>query len=144
MNKHSIQTIYKSEGGPTTIKLETFEGDLSQNVETEIPAGAIDKEVDVSIPFAGILGYAFGCSRKTGDGGTFGSLTVKTNSKTSPDSTFTISATNGKSWSLGDGIAANTITSDITKVFVTNDEVAGNPNTAVANLTIRALNDITP
>lgn len=139
MNQHTIATTYRSEGGSVTIKTETIEADLSINGEYEVPAGATDMQINISIPITTLKGFAFGCSKKSNQTPTleFTGLTVKTNSSGAPANTFTVTPTNGVSWSIGDTVA-NPITTAITALYVSNT------GSAIGNFIVRALNDSTP
>lgn len=138
-NQHKIVTSYSSEGGTSIIKTEEIEGTVSINVEEVIPGGAVNHEIDVAIPLTGLKGFAFACSKVSGQLSslTFTGLTLKTNSTGSPADTFTITPANGIAWSVGDASITNPIGTAITTIYITN---AG---TADANFVARALRDAT-
>ena len=145
MNTHTITTTYKSEGGTSTIKSESFSADMSINGEYEIPGNTTDAEIDINIDISALKGFAFGCSKKAStaadpNAGTFERLTVKLNSTgAGADDTFVITPTNGMGWSAGDADATPLpLGSDVTKLYVTNT------GTATANFIVRVLQDSTP
>lgn len=137
MNKHTISTSYKSEGGTTVAKSADIEAELSINIELEVPASTTDMHVVVNVPYATLKSVCMTCTKKTGDSGTFTSMLVETNSGSAADDSFTITPTNGLIWSTGDP-TANPLTADVTALYLTNS------GSAVANFVLRALNDPTP
>ena len=141
MNQHSIVTTYKNEGGSIFITQQTINGDLSQNVEQTIPIGSVDAEFDVNIPASQLLSFGAGCvkNRLALPGTNVTSLTIKTNSSSTPDETLVITPSGGIAWCTGSPPSiTQPITIDVTKIFVT---LLGD---APADLSIRALIDSTP
>ena len=142
MNKVTVVTSYKNDAGTIIVKSEEVQGDAELNVRRPgIPSGSIDAEFDIAFAAATLQAVGMGCSKtretppqavdKTAK------LTVKTNSKTTPDNTFLLTPSNGIGWTSGDP-TPNPFGTDVTKLFVT---VTGTANT---DFSLDLLIDSTP
>ena len=139
MNVHEIVTTYKAEGGTSQVKAQAIAAQLSQSIESEVAAGAINVEFDIVIPFAQIKAFLLSITKKSGQApaAVAGPMTIKTNSTTTPDDTFVIKTDLALAYGDGDP-SGNPVGVDITKIYVTN------PGDAVADFVLRALLDPTP
>lgn len=145
MNQHKVILSYQSEGGTIIVRSDTIEGELSPNLEVEIPGGTTDKEITLSIPIdAKLIAFAFGCSRVANQDSnlTFTGLKVKTQTTgatavSGTNDIFNITPQNGVCWTKNDPTAVP-LTVIVTKLYVSN---AG---TAKGNLVGRVLIDPTP
>lgn len=142
MNTHTLTTSYKTEGGSVAVKTETITGDLSINIERKnLTAGATGVQFVVgSIAPANIKGIAIGITKSTGQSASANAeATVKTNSASTPDNTFTgLAPAKGVAWTVLDAVNVNPITATLTSFFV---DVTGSAN---IDLAIRILVDSTP
>lgn len=104
--------------------------DMENNADMTVANNATNAELDIIIPttaLKAIMIYTEDIS---------GTLTVKTNSSSAPDQTFTITGGKPFVWYTGCGIT-NPITTAVTKVYVTRIGTGG-------TLKFRVLSDGTP
>lgn len=137
MISHLIVTTYKTPNGTETVKTEEVLAEQEVTLEVEVPAGAVNKEIDVGMTAALIKSLLIAANRTAKETGTFASVIVKTNSTSAPDDTLTVKPSNAVCWSTGDPTICP-ITADVTKLYVSN---AG---TAKCDFVVRALQDPTP
>ena len=142
INTHTVKTTYQSEGGSVTVKTESVNGDYSLNIEQDIPAGETNVHFDnLAVSVANLKGVAFGVRKKsttpTQPASSVATLTVKTNSSTSPDDTISLTVSNGYAWTTND-LNPLLLTVDITDLYITST------GDAIAEFFGRFLQDSTP
>lgn len=140
MNTATVTTTFKDASGSLVVTTESISGDLTQDIEREdIAIGATNIEFGIVLDISTIQAIGFGISKSRGQESALTALaTIKTNSSSTPDDTFTITATNGVCWINKPGVAANPFSADVTKIFVTNT------GTGKIDFILRAVCDSTP
>jgi hypothetical protein len=121
--KASIQLVWVGQTGNQVITNEEIIAEGGNTIESDSLAPATVTTFTATIPLARLKGIAMGLVRlplQTADKTAI--ATVRTNSNTTPDDTFSLSGTNGKAWSRGDGAVTLFFPSntDVTQVFVEN------------------------
>jgi hypothetical protein len=99
------------DSGTVSFPAADYTGDILTAFEVEIPVSTTNKQIDVVVDVSDIVVVAMGC--------TAGTLTVKTNSTSVPDETFTLSSTAPVVWKNTD-VGTNPFETDLTVVYVTN------------------------
>lgn len=134
---HSITTAVA--GGSNIVnRTMPYDVDTVDALSITIPAGATNKEIDITFTYASINVLTIEATWPAAAiGVSSGNLTVKTNSSSMPDQTFTLKP-NMPSEYHSDSAWSNPITANITKLYVSN---AG---TSDCVLNIALARDITP
>lgn len=106
-----ITVTYNGGGKNVSSKIGTYTASKEASVSENIPAGAVDLEIDMFFPFATIQSYIFDSNVP---------LIIKTNSKTSPGNTINLNGSGtGHVWGI-DFLNPKDFTVDVTKLFVSN------------------------
>ncbi len=98
-------------GGITGTFAGTATGTAAGPVSASVPTATTDGEYDVTWRAAGLQGWIL---KATG-----GAITVKTNSTSVPNNTFTLADGSPQFWFVGSG-PTNSISTSVTKFYVTN------------------------
>lgn len=120
---HTLGVTYKTDAGTITSTTDSYQADCEHDIDDSVPASTTNKEFDIAITKANIKSMVLYSDQ---------SVTLKTNSTTSPTDTITMAAKKQVVWNT-DSLNSCPFTSDITKIFVTNSTAAA------AKLAIRFL-----
>ena len=124
---HKItQTLNYSGLGYTTTKTKT--GGQENNLSESIPDSSTDLEVAWAVDISELKALLIVAD---------GALTVKTNSSSTPDDTFTLVVNTPIVWEDANS-SGNPLSADVTSIFVTNS------SGGAVTLTTKALTDPTP
>jgi hypothetical protein len=117
--RESVTTAQGSLGGTTG---ETIRYPREIAIDVTVPAGTTDMDIAAAWERASAHGFVFFCSKNDDDDGTASSLTVKTNSTSSPDDTITLVPGTLTRWLEGyDGSGDKPLNSaDVTILYATN------------------------
>jgi hypothetical protein len=130
---HTIAQTYRNDAGSISAVTTVTVGPAEVNLDISVPASTTNAEHDIVFTFASVLACDLYAS---------GALTVKTNSTSAPDDTFTLAALQAKTYASGTGgsgsaVGTNLFTANVTKFYVTNAS-----STTAATLKFRALLNI--
>ena len=106
----TITVTYSGNGKTVTGKVGSYTGTKDAGVAIVIPAGAVNQAVPITFPFANIQACVMDASQ---------SLTVKTNSTTTPGNTINLIGTKAQDWAI-DYVATKPYSADVTIMYVTN------------------------
>lgn len=130
MLTHTRNIRYSTDEGRLTDTDEPITGDGEQAYDGVIPtSGTPNVEVDLAFPFANVKSMVIYSAQ---------AMTIKSNSTSVPDDTFTVPAGKQLAWNTND-IAACPFTVDVTKLYLTNGSA-----TLTSIVKIRILLDVTP
>lgn len=107
---HKINRSYTGDGKTVASVVGTYTGDANESSDLIIPAGTVNKEIDIAFPHDTIQSLAFMADQ---------AMTVLTNSTGSPGNTVQVPAAVGTMWG-NDFPNASPITVDVTKLYVSN------------------------
>lgn len=127
------QTV-RTNNGSVTIPGVTVSGDAELVYDDMIPAATTNKQIVLALDVSELKGFVI-VAEGLATGKT---MTLKTNSTSTPANTFTLTpASPGIAWHTG-GPFTNPLTTDVTAIYVTSDD------TAARRLRIYVCADVTP
>lgn len=115
MSISSNFSVTVSFGGITATYAGTATGTAAGPVDASVTTGTTNGEYDVTWRAAGLQGWIL-----LAEGG---AVTVKTNSTSAPDNTFTLADGSPQFWFTGSG-GSDSISTTVTKFYVTNSSGA--------------------
>lgn len=121
---HSITTGYKSDEGSITSVIKSFTGDSETGIEDNLAVGATNKHYALAVTIAQIVAMVLFAST---------SMTVKTNSSTTPQETINVGAGQQVVWTNDGSLGAIPFAGNLTGFYVTNNDAK------VGNFKFRAL-----
>lgn len=111
---HSITTGYKSDEGTITSVIKSFTGDAELGVEDNLAVGATNQHYTLAITISQIKAMVLYAS---------GSVTIKTNSSSTPQETISLGAGAQLVWTNDASLGAIPFAGNITGFYVTNTDV---------------------
>lgn len=97
-------------------------GDMDQNLSIEVAASAADQLVDIDWQHARLLGIAIDFDKKdTSDDTAPNTVTIDSNSTSTPGDTVTVPYGEAWGWLTGDVESKPFASADVTKLYLTND-----------------------
>lgn len=124
---HSIGVVYKSDAGTIASVTDTYTDDFEVAIDHATAAATTNEEIDIALTVANIKSMLLYSDQ---------TVTVKTNSTVAVQ-TLTLTAKKAVVWAT-DHIETCPLTSNVTKIFVTNS------GSSAANLKFRFLLDQVP
>lgn len=119
----------KTEAGTIASSAYDVTGDFREGVDETVGPSTTNTEFDINIDVSAIQSMALWCDHD---------VTLKTNSTAAPGNTITLKAGKMLAWDLNHS-DANPLTSDVTKIFVTNGDTTNS-----AHVKFSFLVDATP
>lgn len=127
---HTIIHAYRDSSGTTITGTESVSADTEINFDGSVAGEATDYEVDWAVTRANLKSVGIFSDK---------SITIKTNSSSSPAETISIAAGQQRIWSLAtDLIGLCPFSTNVTKLYITNSTAGA------ASVKVRALCDQTP
>lgn len=131
---HSVTVAYKTNNGSVSLPLTAVTGDAELVYDDTLAAGVTNKEIVMALDVSALKGFVIVVDAITATK----TVTVKTNSSSSPADTLTLTpAAPGVFWFTGSWFD-NPLTTDVTSFFVTSTD------TAPRRLRIYVCADVTP
>ena len=132
--EYTFGTTVRTNNGSVTVPGVRVSGDAELVFDDMIPAGAVNRHIVMGLDVSELKGYVI-VAEGLATGKT---MTVKTNSTSSPVDTLTLTpASPGVSWYAG-AAYANPLSADVTAFYVSNDD------TTARRFRVYACADITP